>query len=264
MNKTDVVYGACGKHPNFPLVNCPICKDEANPLLNKEQGVPVCDASKAEASGEAGNKTYNRFKENFIAHADRLLRDRGASNKDVFECLEMAFDDLQDQWIASNKTLSIDYVYVEVSVEEFRKENPLKEGGFSYPMISERGKVHQIFDFELENYGKSNWKVLKKAPLSSLISKGGAEVEKLADTHSKVSYARAPKQSQEDADYIQAVSKYSFMAGYNQALTQKAGDGWKERFDEWYWSPERPYLGQNTTYKELVEYIEQNIINNSK
>jgi hypothetical protein len=39
-------------------------------------------------------KNYQRFKENFIAHADRLLRDRGASNKDVFECLEMAFDDL--------------------------------------------------------------------------------------------------------------------------------------------------------------------------
>lgn len=57
--------------------------------------------------------SYQLFKANFIAHADRLLRDRGASNKDVFECLEITFNDLAEyqssqprrEWVSIDERL---------------------------------------------------------------------------------------------------------------------------------------------------------------
>lgn len=42
---------------------------------------------------------------------------------------------------------------------------------------------------------------------------------KCAEHHSKLGYAKAPQQSQEDAEYIQGVSKYSYITGANNLAT---------------------------------------------
>jgi hypothetical protein len=68
----------------------PYTEEEFEKLLSAPE--PTIEPDK-EVSVE---KHYNRFKEDFIAHADRLLRDRGASNKDVFDCLEMTFEDMRE------------------------------------------------------------------------------------------------------------------------------------------------------------------------
>lgn len=56
---------------------------------------------------ESENKVYDFFKDEFIAYADRLLRDKGASSKDVFDCLELAFEDLKPQFTIKRKNDSL-------------------------------------------------------------------------------------------------------------------------------------------------------------
>jgi hypothetical protein len=50
---------------------------------------------------EQMDKDYELFKSDFLAHADRLLRDKGASSKDVLDCLELAISDFRHEYIVS-------------------------------------------------------------------------------------------------------------------------------------------------------------------
>lgn len=78
----------CGVHC-FPVDTDQVCNGYC---MNKALFPPKVAIPKQQPERRDG---YDYFKETFLAYVDRLLRDKGVSSKEVFDCLELALEDLK-------------------------------------------------------------------------------------------------------------------------------------------------------------------------